>query len=719
MAGHGEDVRQPGTGAQAGPGEVHFLGPIRALQAGVLALLGVGLFLAVLTAPVYEARWGGVLGARGVWLVSLILVLIAAQRAWLCSSSLGAAGNGSGEPGVRRAPWTRFLFFCLFLLFVNRFVHDVRGPDHWGLVAGHDQPQYYAYLHSWVFDRDLDFENEYRAIPAAFELMAEAHPGQPGYNVAPVGTAVLWLPFYLAAHGGVLLLRALGLELPCDGLAAPYAMAAAFGSICLAWLGALMTHSALRRYATPRSALFAVLLVWLASPLPWYLDDQPWMSHAASFFAAALVFWLWERSRRHGGVGGRALLGLGIGLAMLVRPSHVVLAILPAFDAAGLCRTREGRRAAAAGTALCVAGLAVAFTPQVIVWLLRYGPAWPQGSPMQWAAPAVVEVLFSAHHGLFAWHPVLALGFLGVPLLWRRARPLALRLAVLLAAYVYVTAAIATWYAGGSFGMRRFVGVLPFLAPGIAAFGSWAVGACKKRPAVPVAAAVAGLFVYNSLLAVQFREAWNSFLRPVSFQSVWTATATLFHERFGNPFTYPASLAFGVEHGVTPGQYDVAGGGVVSPELDVSGIAQQPYLGRGWYTGSRCAFLFHGAFPARDRHCTLLIPLEPERAYIIELTLSGPHELAQGQTFAYGLNGTALGTAALAPGAPVSVSIHVPPDCVVEGVNTVELDFAGLFVKHPRAQRPDDPGRGLEVKTRRPLRIAANLSRIAVRYAEE
>src|SRR5438093_3939580 len=74
-----------------------------------------------------------------------------------------------------------------------------------------DEVQYYVYLRSLRFDGDLDFANDYRRF-------AELNPKsgidtsllQPNRirkatglygNIAPVGSALMWAPFFLAADG--------------------------------------------------------------------------------------------------------------------------------------------------------------------------------------------------------------------------------------------------------------------------------------------------------------------------------------------------------------------------------------------------------------------------------------------------------------------------------------------------------------------------------------
>src|SRR5512135_2008959 len=78
-------------------------------------------------------------------------------------------------------------------------------------VSASDEIEYFSYLHSVVFDRDLNFMNEYQhfcgltpqeCITSRFqETFIDKHtPTGLQINFGPIGSAVLWLPFYLIAH---------------------------------------------------------------------------------------------------------------------------------------------------------------------------------------------------------------------------------------------------------------------------------------------------------------------------------------------------------------------------------------------------------------------------------------------------------------------------------------------------------------------------------------
>ena len=142
-----------------------------------------------------------------------------------------------------------------------------------------DEIEYFAYLRSAVFDHDLEFGNEYsyfyernreglQGFKRTFIDQRDPVTGR-HINFGPLGTALFWSPFYLAAHALVLAARAVGVDVAADGYSAPYLVAVCYASALYGLLGLLLTHDALRRHGVfpePASAL-AVAGVWLATPV--------------------------------------------------------------------------------------------------------------------------------------------------------------------------------------------------------------------------------------------------------------------------------------------------------------------------------------------------------------------------------------------------------------------------------------------------------------------
>ncbi|GMW02059.1 MAG: hypothetical protein AMXMBFR84_31950 [Candidatus Hydrogenedentota bacterium] len=698
------DPTSPGTARAARAAQFVFL------SLGELLLLG-----AFITSAGYNLALSGLLGVVGVWTCSSGLALIAIQYVWL--SNRGFFGEVP-SPETKATHRSRLLLFWTYLIVILVAQHHIRSLDHWGLAVGHDQPQYYVYLHSWVFDRDLEFNNEYKMIPGTAEMMWENHSEIPNYNVAPIGSAIVWMPYYLIAIVMCHVMNAVGIPMPLDGMASPYAMAVIFGGITSAFLGLLCIHASLRHWFSERVSFWTVMVLLAGSPLLWYILDEPLMSHSSSFFMASVVFWLWVRGHDRRTLPQWILLGAAIGLAMCVRPNHAVLLLLAVADAIRQMGLNRTYARCFAGLGLCIAAALAVFSLQLLTWYLRFGANPPPGAAVDWLSPDFVQILFSTQNGVIAWHPVLALGFLGLPLVWHRSRYAAVLIAMALLIYTYFNAALWDWWGGGSFGMRRFVCVLPFFTPGLAAASQCAANLIRKRPSVVMIPAVALILVYNVMLMVQSRRSWTSYNEPKSFQFVLMGAAASFHESFGSPFSFPANLWFALRHRVPLSQYDVSTGVPLRPWVELKGLALKPVLGSGWYHKTLAVTTVQGAAVANARESEVFVHLRDNQAFVIEMTLEAPLSIQGTQLVSFHLNGKLLGQAELNKDTKTEVRLDVPADLPHFGTNV--LHFSWSVVTENRAEDLIQSMQygGLKIPNEEPIRQAGYLYRLAVKAPE-
>jgi len=408
----------------------------------------------------------------------------------------------------------RRLLYVAFLLTLPLVTPKLRGAD---------EIEYFAHLRSFVFDHDLHFENEYRhfherdpqglaGFRATFLDRREEATGRP-INFAPVGAALLWSPFYLLAHAGVMLARALGADVAADGFSTPYIAAVCLASAVYAFGGLLLTHRILVRWgrvSEPAAAL-SVLALWLASPLLYYVTLAPGFAHACSFFVASLLVFLFLRARERAAEGVRlldwALVGGAVGLAALVREQDGLLVVVP--GAWLLAQMPRRPWATLKRGAVLLATAALVFTPQLFAYRAlngRFGPSRLVGRKISYESPHLLEVLFDPGHGLFFWTPLLVLSVVGLGLALlrpatRETRPISALLALGLLAQVWINGCIESWSQAGAFGSRRFVGVTVVFAWGLAVLVDQVL---PRLGRVPVAAVLALFAWWNVSLMVQF-----------------------------------------------------------------------------------------------------------------------------------------------------------------------------------------------------------------------
>ena len=256
-----------------------------------------------------------------------------------------------------------------------------------------DEIEYFAYLRSLWFDHDISFDNEYRyfydhgiaqgATPREngegtygsgfHETFLEATtPTGLRINFAPIGTAVLWAPFYAVADAGVHIARLLGATVEANGYSRPYIAAVAYGSAVYGFLAVMLSALVVRRLFGDVD--WSAVAVWVGTPLVFYMYVAPGFSHACSAFAVAAFFLIWLYVRHEWTWRGVLALGAAAGIMGMVREQDLLIALAPGLDylVFAIRAARSGARPFGTSLLRGLAGAtstAVAFLPQLLVYL--------------------------------------------------------------------------------------------------------------------------------------------------------------------------------------------------------------------------------------------------------------------------------------------------------------------------------------------------------------
>jgi len=414
-------------------------------------------------------------------------------------------------------------------------------------IYGADEIKYFAPLRSVYFDGDLHYANEYdyfiQRDPVAqaglIPYRDEPSPTGRRLNDGTIGAALLWAPFYVAADMMVMVAHWLGSEVPRDGYSWPYIWAVSLGSLFWGTLGLLLTYRLCREYADAVSSSTALIGIWFATPVVFYLYITPPMAHANSLFAVSLFLFVWLHTRDERQLWEWAALGVAAGIMVLVRELNWLFLLAPAvdelfeawdafrvarvesaLDRRGLFATWWGRFGTrTAGYAAMALPLFLLVLPQLFVYRLLHGTFGPTPFVVEKfsAYPIhIVDVLFSGFHGLFSWSPITFFGVFGLLTLARRNNRVALALFVVFAAELAVISSYDTWWGGASFGARRFINCMPIFAMGLAALLD------GLRPATHriATAAIALLILWNFGLAVQYSTGMIPRDQPVEMRTI-------------------------------------------------------------------------------------------------------------------------------------------------------------------------------------------------------
>lgn len=399
---------------------------------------------------------------------------------------------------------------------------------------------YYAFARAPLIEHRLDFTKDWQFANGSFRIGRVDASGRPnpkqftatGHidNHFAVGPAIMWSPFLVATHAGVIIVDHLGGHTAADGFSKPYRLAIALGSALYGFLAIFISFRLARRYVPEQWAFLASLGIWFGSSLPVYMYFNPSWAHAPSAFAVALFVWYWLRTR-----GGRMLwqwilLGLLAGLMMDCYYLNAILLLLPVSECVAhyrrtvAVRNAQAVRSLLARNAAFFAALVVAFLPTLITKKIIYGSYFTSGYEhlWVWTSPYVFKVLFSANHGLFSWTPIVIPAFAGLFLLRKYDRPLALSLLAVVAIYLYALGCYEDWHGISSFGNRFFVSLTVIFVLGLAGVVAWLDHVWQERRAFILAwGGVSTLVIWNLGLIFQ----WGMHLIPDRGPVIWRDVA--------------------------------------------------------------------------------------------------------------------------------------------------------------------------------------------------
>ncbi len=335
---------------------------------------------------------------------------------------------------------------------------------------------YYIYLPSLVIDGDLDLANQLIHQPDQVDQRwYEVNPvTQRRGNCFQVGCAVLWLPFFLLAHGAVTALNALGLNLPRDGFGLAYELPVYIGSFFYGLAGLTYMWRLLRDLWGESVANVTTFYMAAATNLAAYLWFEPDMSHILSMFLISKLFYHLHEIHRDRSLDWRhwARIGVLLGLIALVRAPDVMTGLAALFVGLSLCRPSPLTwRKPAQCVLACAACAIICFFPQMLAWKVLNGGflTKPPGlyDEIHWLGPDLAGYFLSARRGLFIWTPLLFFACLGAVLGLLRGPRFLQYGALVLALTIYFNSCLAKWWIGASFGERRMVDFAILFALGL------------------------------------------------------------------------------------------------------------------------------------------------------------------------------------------------------------------------------------------------------------
>ena len=422
---------------------------------------------------------------------------------------------------------TGFVLIAFIILFVSgvwtpQMVH----------IDGIDPICYFSYIHSIFFDKDLNFDNEYKALNA--KLMGKVRRTPKGYpsNSFSIGPGLILSPVYLLTHLVILTgKKYLNWDVEPDGFSTPYqfvtiAMLAFFG-----WIGLLLTHSFLKIFFPIHQSLAATLIIFLTTNLIYYFFPQTFMPHSLSFFSISLFIFHFSKhieDIKVFKIKQWIISGMLLGLATLVRWQDFLFIILPILTLSSIVSKKQiFEKQNLKSVFFSLGGFLVAclvvFLPQMIAWKVINGSLLtiPQGAGfLHLTRPALLKVLFSTFNGLFSWHPITLVAIIGIFFQLKKNKILSTAFLLIFLGEYYINASVLDWHGSWGFGMRRFINCCPIFAFGLAALLNK-----LESPKLRFSFLIGGIsifIIWNMLFLTQFYLGLIPKYRPLNFHEFVT-----------------------------------------------------------------------------------------------------------------------------------------------------------------------------------------------------
>lgn len=408
---------------------------------------------------------------------------------------------------------------------------------------------YYTPLRSLGFDGNLRVDNEYRyyAETAVHFRGASRVPGPiPEFSKYTLGLGIVLLPFFLLGHGLALLLNQLGVPVEANGMTWPYELLYCLGSLSLGIGALVLAYRVACRYFRPTACAIAVGGIWFASPLTYYLCIEVSMSHAVSAFLIALAMWITLTKPWLTLPQWAISLGLTLGFAAWVRPQDILFFSVPVlvgwwgYEMPGQTPTpltfawqRSWQKLKnpqfLTAIALVLGATLLMQIPQILIYLWQYqgltkipyleeGQARGFGGSFHWFQPALWQVLFSGHRGLFIWHPITFLSVVGLGTAWRFFPRISTSFLLAFSLQVYFIAAWWCWWQGASVGGRMFSNCTMIFVWGLAYL--WQLFPSRRGRSWAVGITLFLIF-WNALIIMQYQSAMIPPEDPVTFTQLY------------------------------------------------------------------------------------------------------------------------------------------------------------------------------------------------------
>ena len=273
-----------------------------------------------------------------------------------------------------------------------------------------------------------------------------------------MGMALLYLPFFLIAHGIALLFG-----FPADGFSEPYQLCLTWGFTIYTLIGLIYARKILLRFFSDKWVSFLLIIILLGTNLYHFTAVTNIETANPLFMLFAMVVWYSIRWHETDNAKYLYIIAAISALITLMKPSEILCVLIPVlWGISSPQQLPERIRYLWQRRIQILKGIGIAllvFSPQMIYWTMETGyPIYDSyknpGVGLDFFSPHTLDAFFSFKKGWLLYTPVMWMALFGFTHLYKQKRKLFWPILTYFILTTWVITSWTEWWYGGSYSIR-------------------------------------------------------------------------------------------------------------------------------------------------------------------------------------------------------------------------------------------------------------------------
>lgn len=377
-----------------------------------------------------------------------------------------------------------------------------------------DVQLYYIYTSAVIVYGEYDLGKAHQQLPSDVRSMVWLHRNDEtnrNYSKMAMGMSMIYAPFTAFTHHVIVPLT----DYPADGYSPPYKIALLISGMCFFLIGLWQLRKLLLKYFSESITALTLIVIAFGTNITWYASYEATMSHVYSFALVLFFYRMLDRWFEKPGTALTLLNGFLFGLIVLIRPTNIMFIVL-FFTGENFGERIRFLMKNYRKLLIMVLAFLMIWFPQLLFWKWASGEwfLYSYGDEVFfWNNPQVISSLFSYRKGWLVYTPLMALLFVGLPVLWIKYRRLFWQVFMVVVLAIFINSSWWCWWYGGSYGNRSYIDAYGIYALAIAALFQ-AIAGLKKWMI-----SVTGFILVAAFVFLNLFQTWQYSVGLINFVS--------------------------------------------------------------------------------------------------------------------------------------------------------------------------------------------------------